>query len=156
MAETSQENGLSEAERLAQQVRDELTAAGLPLIAPGLAPELAVGADVRVDAWNHHFHGEEVEVVVSWKVSSRLRSNAMEDLRQRRGMTLAIRQSGETQIAMAAAVIAILSAAGFTARDRGNDMSPFDVRVLAGPEPGRRPGWAFPDEALDPAGPSAS
>ncbi|MFD7700612.1 hypothetical protein [Streptomyces caelestis] len=152
MAETSPESALADAERLAQQVRDELAAAGLPVIAPGLAPEVAVGAEVRVDGWNHHFHGEEVEVVVGWKVSSRLRSNAMADARQGRGVTPAIRQSGETQIAMAAAVIAILSAAGFTARDRGNDMSPFDVRVFAGPEQGRRPGWAYPDEVLDPGG----
>ncbi|MBM9624326.1 hypothetical protein JE024_37825 [Streptomyces zhihengii] len=141
---------MAEAERLAEQVRDELTAAGLPVASPGLAPELAIGAMVRVDAWNHHFHGEEIEVVVSWKVSSRLRSNAMRDARQHQGVTPAIRQSGETQIAMAAAVIAILSAAGFTARDHDNDMSPFDVRVLAGPEWGRRPAWGFPDEDLDP------
>jgi hypothetical protein len=39
----------------------------------------------------------------------------MEDARQGRGVTPAIRQSGEVQIAMAAAMIAILSAAGFTA-----------------------------------------
>ncbi|MEU8779169.1 hypothetical protein [Streptomyces sp. NPDC048606] len=145
---------MAEAERLAEQVRDELTAAGLPVASPGLAPEPAVGALVRVDAWNHHFHGEEIEVVVSWKGSSRLRSNAMRDARQHRGVTPAIRQYGETQMAMAAAVIAILSAAGFTARDHDNDMSPFDVRVLAGPEAGRRPASAFPDEDLVPPGPA--
>ncbi|MER6678957.1 hypothetical protein [Streptomyces sp. NPDC000983] len=49
---------------------------------------------------------------------------------------------------MAAAVIAILSAAGFTARDRDNDLSPFDVQVLAGPESGGQPSWALLDESL--------
>lgn len=152
MVETSDESVLGAVERLAQRVRDELAAAGLPLVMPGLSPELAVGAEVCVDTWNHHFHGGEAEVVVRWKVSSQLRSNAMEDARLRRVVTAAIRQSGEVQSAMASAVIAILSAAGFTARDRDNDLSPFDVRVLAGPQPGRRPGWAFPDEGSVPPG----
>ncbi|MFJ2590365.1 hypothetical protein [Streptomyces sp. NPDC087538] len=152
MAETSGESVRAGSERLAERVRDELAAAGLPVVAPGLSLELSVGADVRVDMWNHRFHGEEPEVIVSWRVSPQLRSNAMEDARQGRGMTPAIRQSGEVQIAMAAAVIAILSAAGFTARDHDNDMSPFGVQVLAGPGPGPRPGWAFPDEGLTPPG----
>lgn len=156
MVKTSEESIQAGFERLAQRVRDELAAAGLPVIAPGLAPELAAGAEVRVDVWNHHFHGGEPEVVVHWRVSPRLRSNALEAVRQGRGVTPAIRQSGEVQIAMAGALIAILSAAGFTARDRDNDMSPFDVQVLAGPDTGRRPGWAFPDEDLAPPGRSES
>ncbi|MFG1947787.1 hypothetical protein [Nonomuraea sp. NPDC048826] len=146
------ESGRATFEQLAQRVRDELAAAGLPVIAPGLAPELATGAEVHVDMWNHHFHGEEPEVVVSWKVSPQLRSNAMDALRHGRLDDPAIRQSGKVQIAMAGAVIAILSAAGFTALDRDNDMSPFDVQVLAGPDVGSRPGWAFPDEDLTPPG----
>jgi hypothetical protein len=56
---------------------------------------------------------------------------------------------------MAGAVIAILSAAGFTAREHENDLSPFDVQVLAGPEPGRRPAWAFPGEEVTPPAGSA-
>ncbi|MFC5664944.1 hypothetical protein ACFP3U_18380 [Kitasatospora misakiensis] len=146
MAGTSDESVKVTFERLAQRVRDELAAAGLPLVTPGLSPALAVGAEVRAVMWNHHFHGEDPEVVVSWKVSPQLRSNAMADARQGRGVTPAIRQFGEVQIAMAAAIIAILSAAGFTVRDHDNDMSPFDVQVLAGPEPGGQPSWAFPEE----------
>ncbi|MGW2014425.1 hypothetical protein [Streptomyces sp. NPDC001927] len=120
-------------ELLAQRVRDELATAGLPVVEPGLAPEISVGALVTVDTWNHPLHGQDPEVVVSWQVSLHLRNTAIEDLKLGLGVTAAIRQSGEAKVAMAAAVIAILSAAGFTAKDHDNDMSPFDVRVLAGP-----------------------
>ncbi|MER6678958.1 hypothetical protein [Streptomyces sp. NPDC000983] len=85
MAETSDENVRVTLEQLAQRVRDELAAAGLPLVTPGLSPELAVGAEVRADMWNHHFHGEEPEVVVSWKVSPQLRNNAMAGARSYSG-----------------------------------------------------------------------
>ncbi|MFH9352495.1 hypothetical protein [Kitasatospora sp. NPDC017646] len=128
-------------ERLAQRVRDELAAAGLPVVAPGLDRGLAAGAEVRVSAWNQHF-GEDPEVVVSWHVSPRLRGRAVADVQRDHGVTPAIRRSGEVQEAMAAAVIAILSLAGYTARDRGSEYSPFDVLVLAGPERGAAPVWS--------------
>ncbi|MGW2377430.1 MULTISPECIES: hypothetical protein [Kitasatospora] len=135
-------------ERLAQRVRDELAAAGLPVVAPGLDRGLAAGAEVRVSAWNQHF-GEEPEVVVSWLVSPRLRGRAVADVQRYQEVTPAIRQSGEAQAAMAAAVIAILSAAGYTARDHGNEYAPFDVLVLAGPDLRTPPAWADLEEAPD-------
>ncbi|MER7584317.1 hypothetical protein [Kitasatospora sp. NPDC097691] len=160
MEEMGDEGERATFERLAQQVRDELAAAGLPVVAndlaPELAPEPAVGAEVCIEWLNRVFPDMEPEVVVSWRVGPQLRRNVMEDAMQRRVATAAIRQSGEVEAAMAGAVIAILSAAGFTARDHDNDLSPFEVQVLAGPEPGRRPAWAFPEEDLTaPAGPAA-
>ncbi|MYR60988.1 hypothetical protein GTY54_33780 [Streptomyces sp. SID625] len=156
MEETGDESVPVTFERLARWVRDELAAAGLPVVVNGLAPELAVGAEVRIDWLNRVCPDAEPEVVVTWRVGPQLRRNVMEDARARRGATAAIRQSGEVQAAMAGAVIAILSAAGFTARDHENDLSPFDVQVLAGPEPGRRTGWAFPEEDLTPPAGSAA
>ena len=50
-------------------------------------------------------------------------------------------QQGEIKIAMAATVVAILSAAGFTAVDRNDDLSPFDVRVIEGPATRTPPAW---------------
>jgi hypothetical protein len=155
MEETGDEGVRVTFERLARRVRDELAAAGLPVVANDLAPELAVGAEVQIDRLNRVFPDAEPEVVVTWRVGPQLRRNVMEDARQRGGVTGAIRQSGEVQAAMAGAVIAILSAAGFTAREHENDLSPFDVQVLAGPEPGRRPAWAFPGEEVTPPAGSA-
>ncbi|CAN3977432.1 hypothetical protein [Kitasatospora purpeofusca] len=148
MKSADEESIRAEYEGLARRVRNELVAAGLPVIVPELSPELAVGAQVRLDMVDYLFHGGLPKVLVSWKVSPQLRSNAGEDVRQGRGVTPAVRQCGEVCIAMCGAVVAILSAAGFTAREHDNDMSPFDVLVLASPEPGAMPGWAFPDVNL--------
>ncbi|MFJ9456383.1 hypothetical protein ACIRST_14980 [Kitasatospora sp. NPDC101447] len=155
--ETGVESVRADYERLAQRVRNELAAAGLPVVAPGLAVEVAVGAEVIVDMADLLFFGEgDPEVVVTWRVGPQLRSNVIADAMHQRGVTAAIRQCGEVEAAMADAVIAILSAAGFTARNHGNDLSPFDVQVLAGPQPGRRPGWALPDESpIPPVGSEA-
>ncbi|MBD0693614.1 hypothetical protein BG452_41925 [Streptomyces sp. CBMA123] len=128
-------------ERLAQRVRDELAAAGLPVVAPGLDAALAVGAEVRVSTWNQHF-GEEPEVLVSWHLSPRLRCRATADLERGGEPTAAARQAGGIHTAMAAAVIAVLSAAGFTARDRADDYAPFDVLVLDGPDVRTPPVWS--------------
>ncbi|MFD5465881.1 hypothetical protein ACFWIQ_24065 [Kitasatospora sp. NPDC127059] len=127
-------------ERLAQRVRDELAAAGLPVVAPGLDTALAVGAEVRVSTWNQHF-GEEPEVLVSWHTSPRLRSRAADPGRDGEP-TGATRQAGGIHTAMAAAVIAILAAAGFTARVLGDDYAPFDVLVLDGPDTRTPPAWS--------------
>ncbi|MFI9365044.1 hypothetical protein ACIG5E_28940 [Kitasatospora sp. NPDC053057] len=135
-------------ERLAQRVRDELAAAGLPVVAPGLDDELAVGAAVRISAWNQHF-GEEPEVLVSWHTSPRLRSKAMADLRRYGEPTPAIVQGGQVHQAMSAAVIAILSAAGFTVRGSGNDYAPFDVLVVEGPDFRTPPVWSDLAEGPD-------
>ena len=132
----------SEPERLAQRVRDELAAAGLPLAVPGLAPELAVGAEVRVDRWGEYFHSEAPQVVVGWSVSPQLRMSAGSALQRGQIDHPAIRQQGEAMIAMADAVVAILGAAGFTAVHRNNDLSPFDIRVVSGPDTRALPSWA--------------
>ncbi|MFJ9774530.1 hypothetical protein ACIRVF_25375 [Kitasatospora sp. NPDC101157] len=128
-------------ERLAQRVRDELAAAGLPVVAPGLDDELAVGAAVRVSSWSQHF-GEDPEVLVSWHTSPRLRSKAAADLRQYGEPTPAVVLGGEVHRAMSAAVVAILTAAGFTVRGSGNDYAPFDVLVVAGPDFRTPPVWS--------------
>ncbi|MEV7603600.1 hypothetical protein AB0O91_40145 [Kitasatospora sp. NPDC089797] len=135
MDETSDRHVSARYERLAQRVRDALAAAGLPLVPPGLDQDLAAGAEVRVSTWNRHFGTADLDVLVSWHVSPRLRGRATEDARDAAGAgTPALRQSDEARRAMADAMIAILASAGFTARDHGNAYEPFDVQVLAGPE----------------------
>lgn len=150
MDEHSERHVNARYERLAQRVRDELAAAGLPVTAPGLNGGFATGAEVRVSTWNQHFGAADPEVLVSWHVSPRLRGRAEEDARRADGATPAVRQSDEARTAMATAMTAILTAAGYTARDHGNEFSPFDVQVLAGPERRTAPAWA--DREDTPAG----
>ncbi|MFD7449276.1 hypothetical protein [Kitasatospora sp. NPDC059827] len=152
MDEHSERHVNARYERMAQRVRDELAAAGLPVTAPGLHRGLATGAEVRVSTWNQHFGAADPEVLVSWHVSPRLRGRAGEEARRADGETPAVRQSGEAQTAMATAMIAILTAAGYTARDHGNEYAPFDVQVLAGPERRTAPAWA--DREPAPGGPA--
>ncbi|MET9177361.1 hypothetical protein ABZX88_03925 [Kitasatospora aureofaciens] len=135
-------------ERLAQRVRDELAAAGLPVVAPGLDDELAVGAAVRISSWNQHF-GEDPEVLVSWHTSPRLRSRATADLRRYAAPTPAVVLGDQVHRAMSAAVTAILSAAGFTVRASGNDYAPFDVLVVEGPDSRTPPVWSELAEGPD-------
>ncbi|MER7846040.1 hypothetical protein ABTZ03_19040 [Kitasatospora sp. NPDC096077] len=130
-------------ERLAQRARDELAAAGLPVVPAGLDDGLAVGAAVRISAWNQHF-GEDPEVLVSWYPSALLRSSAAADREPGGEPTAAAVQGGRVQAAMATAVTEVLSAAGFTVRDRGDDHAPFDVLVVDGPDHRTPPVWSDP------------
>jgi hypothetical protein len=59
---------LASRQALAQRVRNELGAAGLPVPAPGLSPVLAAGAEVTVDEGADAAGG----VFVSWSASPRL------------------------------------------------------------------------------------
>ncbi|MEU2631233.1 hypothetical protein [Kitasatospora sp. NPDC007106] len=128
---------LDAAERLARRVRDALTAAGLPVVDPGPDEEPASGgAQVRVDTWNRHFFGLAPEVVVTWWTGPQLRADMVAAVMRKDLEHPSVRRSGGTHEAMCAALLAVLTSAGFTAREHDNDMAPFNVRVLAGPADG--------------------
>ena len=57
-------------QKLARRVRDELAAAGLPVVAPELDPVLAGGAEVDIDDGDDAAGG----VFVGWQSSPRLRA----------------------------------------------------------------------------------
>lgn len=143
MAERAPEDARAAWERLARQVRDELAAAGLPVMAPGLAPELMVGAEVVVES-----EADNGAVFVRWNVSPQLRRKALDALRHRRLNDPALQHQGTVRAAMAQTTIAILTAAGFTARDAENDMSPFDVQILDGPGSNTKSAWAVSADDL--------
>ncbi|MGW2938447.1 hypothetical protein ACWDA7_43270 [Streptomyces sp. NPDC001156] len=143
MAERAHEDARTALERLARRVRNELTAAGLPVVVPDLAPELMVGAEVTLAMVDGNG-----AVFVSWNTSPQLRRKALDALRHHRLDDPALHHQGAASAAMAAAMIAILTAAGFTARDAENDMSPFDVQVLDGPGSNTEPAWAVSADDL--------
>ncbi|WP_030680852.1 hypothetical protein [Streptomyces rimosus] len=135
-------------EALASKVRDELAAAGLPVLAPGLSHVLAGGAEVEVDDGADAAGG----VYVDWEASPRLRQCATRALRLRLMDDPVLRRPGEISAAMMHAISAILTGAGFTVEDPNDDYRPFHLRVVAGPPPGTAPGWELRDEEVSMAG----
>ncbi|MFE1442732.1 hypothetical protein [Streptomyces sp. NPDC058739] len=116
---------LAERERTAARVRDELAAAGLPLVAPGLSH----GVEVTVDPFADGAGG----VYVSWRSSPRLQSRVLRAAKLNLLDDPVLAQQGAVLQAMLAAVTAILEAAGFTVRDSLNDYAPCSLEVLAAP-----------------------
>jgi hypothetical protein len=66
--------------RLAAAVRNEIAAAGLPVMAPDMLPTVGVGADIYIDDED----GPAGGVFVAWKASPRLRERAVDAVRHKR------------------------------------------------------------------------
>jgi len=135
---------LSRWERVASAARNELAAAGLPVVVPSLAPKLAVGADVTIDPIDDTAGG----VFIEWHASPRLTDCAVTALRHKRTDDPALRHNGAVQKAMAKAVAVILTAAGFSVGDAEDEYRPFALKVAAGPGDDVRPSWATRDDEL--------
>src|SRR5260370_31853434 len=101
---------LAAIEALALRVRNELATAGLPVLAPGLHPVLAAGAEVMTDAGADPAGG----VFAGWYASPRLQECTSRALRLRRLDDPLLRHSSQTASAMMQAMPTILTAAGFT------------------------------------------
>ncbi|MGP3633644.1 hypothetical protein ACTU45_09800 [Streptomyces sp. 24-1644] len=142
MLEKAGAEALAERERIAARVRDELVAAGLPVVAPGLNPALSEGVEVNVDAFDDDAGG----VSVGWRSSPRLESCVLRAARRNLPDHPALVHQRVVLEAMLAAITAILGSAGFTVRDSLNDYAPFTVQVPAGP--GGSPSWASRDEEV--------
>jgi len=135
---------LSRWERVASAARNELAAAGLPVVVPSLAPKLAVGADVTIDPIDDTAGG----VFIEWHASPRLTDCAVTALRHKRTDDPALRYNGAVQEAMAKAVAVILKAAGFSVQDAEDEYRPFALKVAAGPRDDVSPSWATRDDEL--------
>ncbi|MFI0357311.1 hypothetical protein [Actinomadura sp. 9N407] len=118
---------------LAADVRDELSAAGLPVAAE--SSTLGTGVLVEIDPLDDESGGG---VVVDWKTHFMLRSAAMDALSEGRRDDAAIRYSGTVSKIMSDAVADILETAGYTLLRDYNDMSPYSI-LVTGQE--RRPSW---------------
>ncbi|KAA6220660.1 hypothetical protein CP973_00400 [Streptomyces albofaciens JCM 4342] len=135
-------------EALASKVRDELAAAGLPVLAPGLNHVLAGGAEVEVDEGDDAAGG----VYVDWQAGPRLRECASRALRLGLMDEPVLRRPGQISAAMMHAMAAILSAAGFTVEDPDDEYRPHHLRVVDGPAPGVTPAWWLREEEVDLSG----
>ncbi|MFE3905705.1 hypothetical protein ACFXPY_36895 [Streptomyces sp. NPDC059153] len=137
---------LAERERIAARVRDELVAAGLPVVAPGLNRLLSQGVEVTVDPFDDDAGG----VSVAWRSSPRLGSCVLRAVKLNLLDDPAFEHQRVVLEAMLAAITAILGSAGFTVRDSLNDYAPFTLEVLAGPS--GSPSWGLREEELTVSG----
>ncbi|MET7476890.1 hypothetical protein ABZT17_21305 [Streptomyces sp. NPDC005648] len=131
-------------EALACKVRNELAAAGLPVIAPGLDPALTGGAEVDIDDGADAAGG----VYVAWQPSSRLRACASRAFRLKQLNEPVLAHSSAVGVALMHAMSAVLTSAGFRVEETRDEYRPHQLRILNGPPPGQPPVWSFRDDEL--------
>jgi hypothetical protein len=143
MFERMSPDELAGMEVLARWVRNELAAAGLPVI-PDVNPVLAGGAEVEVDP------GRDVSggVFVGWSASPRLRECAGRTFSLRQLNDPLLRHSSQIAAAMTQAMAAILTSAGFTVEDANDEYRSDQLRVVSGPAPGVPPMWSLREDEL--------
>ena len=122
-------------EALAGRVRNELAAAGLPVLTPGLNPVLAAGAEAG-------------GVFVHWSASPRLEECTSRALRLRLLHDPLLRHTSEIAAAMMQAMATILTSAGYTVQDTNDEYRPHQLRVVDGPARGVPPIWSLRDDEL--------
>jgi hypothetical protein len=113
---------------LADQVLMALAEAGLPM-AGDLPPGYRVGVGVEVNADD----GEARGVWVGWHAHPRLAQAAADCVNEQRFDDPVLTRQGDVMEAMQAALLAILTAAGFQARDPDHDYRPYELQVVCGP-----------------------
>jgi hypothetical protein len=117
-------------ESLAGRVRDELAAAGLPIAAAGMNPQLQQpGAEVRVDP----LVDCHAPVRVEWRTDRTLAELSQRFALAGRVDAPAVCHYQVVVDAMLQTMSVILAAAGFTVRDSTNDFAPLTLEILDGP-----------------------
>ncbi|MBY8876211.1 hypothetical protein [Actinacidiphila acidipaludis] len=135
-------------ETLAWKVRNELAAAGLPVVWPGADPALVAGAEVDVDYGADAAGG----VFVAWQASPRLQACSSRAFRLKQLDEPVLRHSHAVGAAMMQAMASVLASAGYSVEDARDDYRPQQLRVLAGPPSGRSRVWQLRDDELDAPG----
>jgi hypothetical protein len=131
-------------ETLAWRVRNELAAAGLPVLAPGMDSALIGGAEVSVDDGADAGGG----VFVGWSASPRLRACTSRTFGLKLLDDPLLRHSSVVGAAMMQAMMTVLASAGYTVEDANDEYRSHELRVVRGPGPGVPPMWAVRDEEL--------
>jgi hypothetical protein len=134
---------LADMEALAQRVRNELAAAGLPVLL-GIDPVLAGGAVVEVDDGADMGGG----VFAGWSASPRLRECTGRAFSLRLLDDPLLRHSSQVGAAMMRAMAAILASAGFTVQDANDACRSHQLRVVSGPAPGVPPMWSLREDEV--------
>ena len=123
---------VAERRRIAERVRQELTIAGLPTLLAGFDPRADVsGVVIEVDDGDDSAGG----VILHWQCSRALTDQMVTAVAERRTDDSAIWYAGAVKKAMNAALVQILTAAGFTVVDNPNGMHMLSLNVRAGPGP---------------------
>src|SRR5262249_3118721 len=104
-------------EVLASAVRNELAAAGLPVLPPGLDPVLAGGAEMHIDDGA----GAAGGVFVGWPANPRLEACVKRAFGLKQLDDPVRRHSFAIGAAMMQAMAAILTSAGFSVEDAGDE-----------------------------------
>lgn len=130
-------------EALARRVRNELAAAGLPVVSD-VDPVLAGGAMVEVDDGADMAGG----VFAGWSASPRLRECTSRAFGLRMLDDPLLRHSSQIAAAMMQAMGAILTSAGFTVEEANDEYRPHQLRVVSGPAPGVPPMWSLRDDEV--------
>jgi hypothetical protein len=143
--EKADAEGLAAREALAGRVRNELAAAGLPVLAPGLDPILSGGAQVSVDRSVDATGG----VFIKWQTSPRLRECSIRAVRLDQPDELVLRHFSAVGTAMMEAIGAILASAGFRAEDPHDEYRPNQLQVLDGPPAEPKHTWQLRREEVE-------
>jgi hypothetical protein len=136
-----------ERERLADDVREDLLAAGLPVAASN--SEFAPGAYVYVDNLTDEDGGG---VWVDWNEHFVPRWAGMHAVNEGREDDPVFTFAGAVADIMEEALFQILTAAGYTVEKDANDMAPYHLRVTGRAE---RPGWRAWIDANSPQPPGS-
>jgi hypothetical protein len=130
MIELADAGVMGRREDLAGRVRDELAAAGLPIVAPTMNPHIETpGAEVRVDK----LVDCHAPVRVDWHTDRALREAFHRAAMAQQIDAPAFRHYELVIHAMLRTMTEILTAAGFTVRDSTNDFAPLTLEILDGP-----------------------
>ncbi|GAA2814340.1 hypothetical protein GCM10010452_48410 [Crossiella cryophila] len=125
-------------------MRDELAAAGLPVVPKTLASDLHPGAEVSVDPGQDAAGGVHVE----WTVSPRLAHVGRRAVTSGRLDDPVVGYAYKIGEAMATAMTAILRNAGYTVAPSRDEYRINGIQVTAGPPLGSEPVWALTEEEL--------
>jgi hypothetical protein len=127
---------------IAVVVRNELAAAGLPVVAPGLLHDLSAGAEVTVEPF------EGGGVFIEWHTSPRLSRLAMDAMRHKRTNEYSFRRNAVVTRVMNDAIISILASGGFTVKEPEDEYRPLQLQVMAVPGQGTELAWEIRDDEL--------
>jgi hypothetical protein len=119
---------------LAQAVRDDLRAAGLPVCSGDDDPRVRSGACVSVDP----AADEDWAVWVSWEPSPSLRQAAAEADASGRTEDPVRWHHGRVLVGMERAIVEILLSIGYPIAAEASEMDPFAVLVKGFPDPTER------------------
>lgn len=145
MFEKVDAEALNRLQFLAACARDELAAAGLPIVPTGMDTCLVGGVEVVIDQGKDTGGG----VFAGWVVGPRLSSCVRHAVCANEMSAPVLEYARTIKDTMSRAMAAILTAAGFTVEDANDEYRTQQLRVVSGHDKGVAPLWALRDDELE-------